>query len=117
MKGIAIILTGCMLFLSVGNLLGNFQFSGETAVIECCSDGCSGCCNADEDQQDSNEPCDTEQECPPACDCSFQYQITAITYSFIELTGAVVQSYHYGHYVNSYTFEYIDNFLQPPRFG
>jgi hypothetical protein len=33
------------------------------------------------------------------------------------VTGVVVQSYHYGLYMNSYTFEYSANFLQPPRFG
>jgi len=116
MKGIAIILMGCMFFLNAGNLLGNIYFPGEAVVMDCCSDDCSGCWDSDEDQQDNREPCDTEEECPSSCDCSYQYQITAISYSFIELSGATVQSYHYGHYVNSYSFEFIHNFLQPPRF-
>jgi len=113
MKGIAIILAGCMLFLNLGNLRENFQFSGEIAGLECCS----GCCDAEGDQHDDKAPCDSEEDCLPDCDCSYQYQITAITYNFMELTGVVVQSYHYGLYMNSYTFEYSVNFLQPPRFG
>ena len=109
MKGIAIILTSCMLLLSIGNLLENIQLSGENAEICCCA--------SEEDQHDSNEPCDTDQDCPPTCDCSSQFQITAIAYNFMEVTGVTVQSYHYVRYTNSYTFEYSDNFLHPPRFG
>jgi len=117
MKGIAIILAGCMLFLNLGDLRENFQFSVEAAGMECCADSCAGCCDADGDQHDDKAPCDTDQDCATDCDCSYQYQITAIAYSYMELTGVVVHSFHYGHYVNSYTFEYSANFLQPPRFG
>lgn len=117
MKGIAIILTSCMLLLNMGNLLENIQLSVESAEICCCADSCSGCCDSEEGQHDSNEPCETDQECPPACDCSPQIQVTAIAYNFMEVTGVTVQSYHYVRYTNSYTFEYSDNFLHPPRFG
>jgi len=117
MKGIAIILAGCMLFLNLGNLRENFQFSVEAAGMECCADSCADCCDTEGDQHDDEASCDSEEDCMPDCDCSYQYQITAITYNFMELTGVVVQSYHYGLYTNSYTFEYSVNFLQPPRFG
>ena len=108
MKGIAIILAGCMLFLNLGNLRENFQFSLEAAGMECCADSCADCCDTEGD---------ADKDCPPTCDCSNQFQITAIAYHFMEVTGITVQSYHYGNYVNSYTFEYSADFLQPPRFG
>ena len=108
MKGIAIILAGCIFFLNLGNLRENFQFSVEAAGMECCADSCAGCCDAEGD---------ADKDCPPTCDCSNQFQITAIAYHFMEVTGIMVQSYHYGNYVNSYTFEYSADFLQPPRFG
>ena len=117
MKGIAIILAGCMLFLNLGNLQENFQLSEEAVGMECCADSCAGCCDTEGDQHDDKAPCDTDKDCPPACDCSNQFQITAIAYHFMEMTGITVQSYHYGNYVNSYTFEYSADFLQPPRFG
>jgi len=117
MKATAIILVGCMLFLNIGNLLETFQLPGESTEMCCCADSCSGCCDSEEDQHDSQEPCDTDQDCLPGCDCSSQFQITAISYNFMELSGVVVQSYHYVRYMNTYTYEYSDNFLQPPRFG
>jgi len=113
MKGIAIILLGCLLFMSSENLWANFQLPGEAAPMECCSDSCE----PEEARKDSGEPCQGEHDCLPGCDCSCQYQITAITYSFLELSGTVVQSYHYGHYSNTYFFEFTEDFLQPPRFG
>jgi hypothetical protein len=113
MKWIAIILAACVLFLNIENLLENFQFQGEIAGLECCS----GCCDAEGDQHDDKAPCDSEEDCMPDCACSYQYQITAITCNLIEVTGVVVQSYHYGLYMNSYTFEYSANFPQPPRSG
>ena len=113
MKGIAIILAAFMLLLNFENLRETFQFPGDSAEMACCSDSCS----PDEDHHDSKEPCDGDHDCLPGCDCSCQFQITAITYNFIELSGVVVQSYHYGHYMNSYSYEYSDDFLQPPRFG
>jgi hypothetical protein len=117
MKVVAGILAAFMLFLGSERLLETIQLPGDTAEMSCCPDCSSGCCSPDEDQHNSKEPCDEEQECPPGCDCSFQFQITAITYSFMEFTGVVVQSFHYGHYVNSYSFEYSEDFLHPPRFG
>ena len=117
MKGIAIILSFCMLLLSTGNLLEHYQVPAESVEMTCCTDCSSGCCDADMDHQESKEPCEREQDCPPGCDCSCQFQITAIGYSFMELAGVMVQSYHYGQYVNTYSFEYSDDFLQPPRFG
>ena len=117
MKGIAIILAGCMLFLNIGNLLGNIQLPGENTEICCYANSFSGCCDSEEEQRDSNEPCDTDQDCSPACDCTSQFQITAIAYSFMESNSVTVQSYHYVRYMNTYSFEYSDNFLHPPRFG
>lgn len=117
MKGIAIILAACLLFVSTENLWASFQLPEEGSPVECCSDCGSDCCSTEENQQDSKAPCEEDQQCPPGCDCSCQYQITALNYSFMELSGSVVQSYHYGPYTNSYSFEYSDDFLQPPRFG
>ena len=117
MKGIAIILAGCMLLLNLGNLLETSQVPELTAEMCCCADSPSGCCDSEEDQHDSNLPCDTDQDCPPACDCSSQFQLTALAFSFMESDGVSVQSYHYVRYMNTYNFEYSDNFLHPPRFG
>lgn len=117
MKAIAIILSAFMFLLGSESLLENLHFASDTAEMTCCSDGSSCCCSGDEDHQDSKEPCDEDQDCPLDCNCSFQFHITAITYNFVEFTGVVVQSYHYGHYLNSYSFEYYEDFLHPPRFG
>ena len=117
MKGIAIILAGCMFFLNIGNLLANSQLPGENTEMCCCTDSGSGCCDSEEYQRDSKEPCDADQDCLPDCDCSSQFQLTALAYSFMQLNGVTVQSYHYFGYMNTYTFEYSDNFLHPPRFG
>ena len=117
MKGIAIILAGCMLFLNMGEFLDTIQISGESTEMCCCADSSTACCDSEEEQQNSPEPCDTDKDCPPTCDCSSQFQITAIAFSFMEATGVMVQSYHYVRYMNTYSFEYSDDFLQPPRFG
>lgn len=106
-----------MLLLNSGHLWDSMQSFEEATEMACCSDCGSDCCTPDNTKEDSKEPCNGEQDCIPGCDCAYQYQMTAITYSFLELSGEVVQSYHYGHYMNSYTFEYSKNFLQPPRFG
>jgi len=102
-----------MLFLNIGNLLVNFQLPGEDAVNECCSASCI----ADEDHHADQEPCDSDQDCLPDCACTSQFQITALAYNFIEVAGVSVHSYHYVRYMNTYTFEYSDDFLHPPRFG
>ena len=117
MKGIAIILASCMLFLNLGNLRDSLQYSVETPAMECCADSCAGCCDTEGDQHDDKAPCDSDKDCPPTCDCSIQFQITAIAYSYIVAPGIMVQSYHYVRYMNTYSFEYADDFLQPPRFG
>ena len=107
MKGIAIILTTCMLFLNAGHLLETLQFPAENAALECC--------NTDEKQEDQKSSCHGDQPCMPGCACSCDIQLTALVYSFMELDGVVVQSYHYGYYLNTYSFEYSSDFLQPPR--
>ena len=56
MKGIAIILVGCLLFMSSEYLWANFQRTAEAAPMECCSDCFSDCCT-EEDHQDGQEPC------------------------------------------------------------
>jgi len=117
MKGIALILVGCMLLLSSENLLAGFHFHVETAEMSCCTDHDSASCVPEADHPDGKEPCKGDHDCLPGCDCSCHYQITALTYTFIEIAGTVVHSYHYGKYVNTYSYEYSDNFLQPPRFA
>ncbi len=117
MKATAIILVGCMLLLTMGNFLENIQLAGESTEMCCCADSSSACCDSEEDQHDSKLPYDADQDCPPDCDCSSQFQLTALAYSFVESSGVTVQSYHYVRYMNTYSFEYSDSFLQPPRFG
>lgn len=117
MRGIAIILLACLLFMSSENLRANLHSPGDAAPMECCSDCCSDSNDPEQDQKDAKEPCQGDQDCLPGCNCSCKYQTTAITYNFMELAGTVVQSYHYGHYSNTYSYEYTEDFLQPPRFG
>ena len=117
MKAIAIILATCMLSLNMGSILENIQLPVENAELCCCADSCSGCCDSEEDQHDSKLPFDADQDCQPDCDCSSQFQLTALAYSFMESSGVTVQTYHYVRYMNTYSFEYSDNFLHPPRFG
>ena len=107
MKGIAIILTTCMLFLNAGHLLETLQFPAENAAMECCA--------TDEKPEDQKSSCHGDQPCMPGCACSCDFQLTALVYSFMELDGVMVQSYHYGNYLNTYSFEYSSDFLQPPR--
>lgn len=115
MKVIAIILTGCMLLLNAGHLLETMQSPAEIAAMECCADCSSDCCDSDEKPQDSKKTCHGDNPCMPGCACSCDFQLSALAYGFMELNGMVVQSYHYGNYLNTYTFEYSNDFLQPPR--
>jgi len=117
MKGIAIILAGFMLLLNTGNVLDNIQIPGESTEMCCCAESSTACCDSEEKQHDGNEPCNTDKDCPPACDCFSQFQLTALAFSFMETSGNTVQSYHYVAYKNTYSFEYSDNFLHPPRFS
>ena len=115
MKGIAVILTTCMLFLNAGHLLETLQFPAENAAMEWCADCSSDCCDTDETQEDQKNSCHGDQPCMPGCACSCDFQLTALVYSFMELDGVEVQSYHFGNYLNTYSFEYSSDFLQPPR--
>ena len=115
MKTIAIILTGCMLMLNAGHLLETMHAPVEVAAAESCTDCASSCCDAEEKPQESDKSCHGDSPCTPGCACSCDFQLSALVYNFLELDGTVVQSYHYGNYLNTYSFEYSDDFLQPPR--
>ena len=114
MKAIAIILTGCMLLLNTGYLLETLQAPVEVAVAECCTD-CDSCCDSEEKPQENDKSCHSDAPCMPGCSCSCHFQLTALVYNFLQMDGIAVQSYHYGNYLNTYSFEYSDDFLQPPR--
>lgn len=111
MKGLAYILISCLLFLGTESLRETFHFPGNNADIVCESD----CCGCHEDQ--GNKSCDEDHDCESDCNCCHHFQITALEYKYLEVPGATVQSYHFGHYLNSYSYQYTDNFLQPPRFA
>jgi hypothetical protein len=111
MKGIAFILISSILILGTEHLWDRIQLSAESAVME----SCCGCCNTQDDNQNEKVPCGEDHDCLPGCDCMKPFQLTGIKYSLMEESGTVVLSYHYGHYINSYSYEYSDSFLQPPR--
>lgn len=117
MKIIASILAVCVLLLNTGNLLENMHSHdhAEIALMESCSDQDSSCCDTEEKHQDHNLPCNADHDCTTGCNCSCGLHFAALIFEFMELNGVVVQSYHYGNYLNTYTFEYLDDFLQPPR--
>jgi hypothetical protein len=117
MKVIAVILSACMLILNAGHLLDTQEPPLQEAAMECCADSCSGCCDTDENQKDQEKPCSEDQHCGPACECSSEYQLSAVDFGFPELNGIAVNSYDYGNYLNTYSFEYSGEFLQPPRFA
>lgn len=111
MKGIAIILAACLFLINTGNLLESLHDPLDAASMECCSDqGCS-CC----DEQDHKSSCEDDHACGLSCHCSCGLQLSDLAYAFIEPESIAVQAYHYGNYVNTYTFEYSGDFLQPPR--
>lgn len=113
MKGLAYILISCLLFLGTEHLPEVFQLPGSEADIACETD----CCGCQEDHPQRNNTCDDDHDCESDCNCCHHFQITALEYSYLEVPGATVESYHYGNYLNSYSYEYTDNFLQPPRFA
>lgn len=117
MKVIAIILSACMLMLNTGDLLNvvNMHAHEDEAVMACCQDTDSGCCNSDDSAEDQERSCQDDHNCSPGCHCSCGIHITALVYDFTEPDGMAVQSYDYGNYLNSYTFEFSGDFLQPPR--
>lgn len=119
MKGIAIILTFCLLMLGAGNLRYAFLFPDQGMEMACSSACCHGDDkhNSENEACDEKEACDADHQCLPACDCCCQFQITATEYNYQEVPGITVQSFHYGNYRNSYTFEYTVRFLHPPRFS
>ena len=115
MKTLAIILTGCMLFLNTGYLLEPSHVHVEDTTSESCTDCSTDCCDTEENPQETDGSCHGDSPCTPGCACSCHIHISALTYEFMELDGTVVQTYHYGNYLNTYTFEYSGEFLQPPR--
>ena len=117
MKGIAIILSACMLILNTGNLLENLHLddSAVAHAMECCADHEDSCCDTGTDNQDHKKACEHDHNFSPGCHCSCGFHFTALVYDFMDMNGTTVQSFHYGNYMNTYSFEYSDDFLQPPR--
>ena len=121
MKGIAIILAVFMLTLNTGHLLDSFQSPAETVHMECCADCTTDCCDpepadsGDQEPVDKHKSCHGDKACTPGCACSCHLQLSALVYTFMELNGTTVQTYHYANYLNTYSFEYSSDFLQPPR--
>lgn len=115
MKVIALILTASLFLLNTGHLLETLQAPADVSASSCCADCSSDCCDAEEAPQESDNSCHGDSPCTPGCACSCDFQLSALTYEFLELEGTIVQSYHYGNYLNTYSFEYAEDFLHPPR--
>lgn len=115
MKVIAIILTTCLVLLNTGHLLETLQPQAQQPAGTCCSDCSSDCCDTEEAPQESDKSCHGDNPCTAGCACSCDFQMSALTYEFMELSGTMVQSYHYGNYLNTYSYEFAEDFLQPPR--
>lgn len=115
MKAIALILTASMLLLNTGHLLETLQPPAEISHSGCCEDCSSDCCNPAENPQERDSSCHGDTPCTPGCACSCDIQLSALTYEFMELEGTIFQSCHYGNYLNTYSFEYAEDFLHPPR--
>lgn len=113
MKVIAIIISASLFLLSTGLLLETLQPQAEVLASACCAD-CADCCDTEELPQESDKSCHGDS-CTGACSCSCDFQISALVYEFLELNGTIVQSYHFVNYLNTYSYEYAEDFLQPPR--
>ena len=79
--------------------------------------GTTDCCCDHEDDCQSGSEKDTSHACHGECDCSCCFHITGITYQFISVPVATVQTYIYGDYINDYYFEFTTPLFQPPRMG
>jgi len=115
MRGIAIILSACLLFLNMGSILEGLHTHAEHPATECCSDEGSSCSDMADDHQDHEKSCKDDHHCTTGCHCFCGIHLAAAAFGIMEQNGAVVQSFHYGHYLNTYSFEYSDNFIRPPR--
>jgi len=125
MKLIAYILVIGIGILGMNRFMIGTQFvmqeTEQTCHIECCGGG-DGSVGVEKyahetESGDEEDGIDLTHTCPNVCDCSCCYHIMAITYLFISAPFTMVQSYHYGEYINDYHFEYKTPLFEPPRFG
>lgn len=78
----------------------------------CCDNAQENCCEMDADKEDEKS-----HECDSACDCGCKYHVNAMHFQFSNLQVAEEQEYHYGEYVNAYSFEFSSLHIPPPRLG
>jgi len=78
----------------------------------CCDQAQDGCCEMPSDQDEENN-----SDCGSACDCQCQLHLNALHFQFNTLQLTQEQEYHYGEYINVYSFEYFSLHIPPPRLG
>lgn len=116
MKAMAYIFLFSLVILGTYPTIQHLQVQLETKVSGittcCCDQTKDSCCEtpADQDEEKSHD-CDT------ACDCGCQYHLNAVQFQFQNLQLAEEQEYHFGEYVNAYSFEYFSLHIPPPRLG
>jgi hypothetical protein len=97
-------------------MIRHMQFPLEQSISgtdSCCCDASQdSCCTMDAEQEDEKSP-----ECDSACDCACKYHVNALYFQFSNLQVAEEQEYHYGEYVNAYSFEFSSLHIPPPRLG
>jgi hypothetical protein len=84
-----------------------------SGTVSCCCDPSEdSCCEipADQDEEKSHD-------CDSGCDCACKYHVNALYFQFSNLQVAEEQEYHYGEYVNAYSFEFFSLHIPPPRLG
>jgi hypothetical protein len=113
MKVVAYILVLAMGMLGMNRFTIGTEMHAHETEQTCCADPCAdkGECDQEEDGKGH------AHACPYNCDCSCCYHIMAISYQFIAIPLATVQSYHYGFYHNDYQFEFHTPLFEPPRIG
>jgi hypothetical protein len=76
----------------------------------CCDHSQDACCDeGTEPEREKDHTCDT------GCECACHFHFSAVYFQFNKLQMAEEQEYHYGEYVDSYSFEYFSLHLPPPR--
>jgi len=119
MKLIASILVLSMVFLGLSGFAEGMNFQGPRSKMSCgmdCCDQLGDCCD-DETPDDQGSQEEQDSQCPPDCDCSYEFQLVAIEYHFVTSCEIAPMAVHYGTYTNTYHFEYFKPLLQPPRFS
>jgi len=115
MKVIAYILIVSLAFMGLNRFMHGMENPMPVAEASCQMD----CCATEDDSEKDEESTEhnPDHECPPGCDCSCCFHLTAINYQFMSLAGAEMRTYHYGHFQDNYNFDFFIPLFQPPRLG